>query len=127
MATETFYSDIPLNFIANPVTGDIRPVSNDKAVKSALINLLRSPVGSKPFHPDYGVDINKYLFELADPMTQSLINEDIARVIKNYEPRAEVVAIESSIEEYGISVKIEYYIRNIPGLQTLETTITRTN
>jgi phage baseplate assembly protein W len=127
MAAETFYSDIPLNFIANPVTGDIRPVSDDKAVKSALINLLRSPVGSKPFYPDFGVDINKYLFEMADPITESMINEDIAKAIKRFEPRAEVIAIESSMEDYGIEIKIEYYIKNIPGLQTLDTTITRTN
>jgi phage baseplate assembly protein W len=127
MAAETFYSDIPLNFIPNPVTGDVRPVSDDKAVKSALINLLRSPVGSKPFYPEYGVDVNKYLFELADPMTESMINEDIAKAIKRFEPRAEVIAIESSMEDYGIEIKIEYYIKNIPGLQTLDTTITRTN
>ncbi len=127
MATETFYSDVPLNFISNPVTGDVRPVSNDKAVKSALVNLLRSPIGSKPFYPEYGVNLSRYLFELADPITESMINEDIAKAIKRFEPRAEVVAIESSMEDYGITIKIEYYIKNIPGLQTLETTVTRTN
>lgn len=127
MAAETFYSDIPLNFIANPATGDVRPVSNELAVKSALMNLLRSAPGSKPFYPEYGVNISKYLFDLADPITESQINEDVAKAIKKYETRVDVSSIETSMEDYGIIIKIEYYIKNIPGLQALETTITRTN
>lgn len=126
MATDSFYSDIPLNFIANPTTGDVRPLANDKAVKGALMNLLRSPVGSKPFYPEYGVNISKYLFELADPTTESMINEDIARAIKRFEPRVEVNAIESSMNDYGIEIRIEYYVKNVPGLQVLETSLTRT-
>lgn len=126
MATDLFYSDLPLNFIPNPTTGDVLPSGNDKSVKSGLMNLLRSPVGSKPFYPEYGVNIFRYLFELADPTTESMINEDIARAIKKFEPRVEISAVESSMNDYGIEIRIEYYVKNVPGLQVLETSITRT-
>lgn len=124
--TDKLYSDIPLNFIANPATGDVRPIGNETAVKSALLNLMRSLPGSKPFYPEYGVNIEKYLFELADPTTESMINEEIARCIKQYEPRVDLLAVESSMEDYGINIKIEYYVKNIPDIQILETTLTRT-
>lgn len=126
MATESYFSDIPLNFTPHPITGDTSPLKGEKAVKSALINLLRSPVGERPFDPEYGVNIEKFLFEQADPITENEINEDIAYAIRTFEPRVELVSIESTIVEYGVEITITYYVKNIPGLQTLETTVTRT-
>ena len=37
-----------------------------------------------------------------------------------------MVAIESSITDNGIEIKVEYYVVNVPTLQQLETVITRT-
>lgn len=126
MATESYFSDIPLNFTPHPITGDVPPVKEEKSVKGALLNLLRSPVGERPFDPEYGVNIEKFLFEQADPITENEINEDIAYAIKTFEPRVELVSIESVMEDYGVDITITYYVKNIPGLQTLETTVTRT-
>lgn len=125
MATDSYFSDIPLSFIPNPITGDISPVGEEKAVKGALLNLLRSPAGQRPFDPDYGTNIEKFLFEPADPLTESQINEDVAYAISKFEPRVELVSIESVIVEQGVEITITYYVKNIPGLQTLETTVTR--
>lgn len=127
MATESAYSDIPLNFTPNPLTGDVTPLSDARAVKNAMINLLRTPAGTKPFFPEYGTNLDRYLFEPADTITESDLNEEIAETIKRFEPRVKLVAIESSIEEYGIEIKIEFFVVNVPGIQTLETTITRTS
>lgn len=126
MATESAYSDISLNFTPNPITGDVSPVSNERAVKNALINLLRTPIGTKPFNPDYGTNIDKYLFEPADALSESELNEEIASTIQKFEPRVKLTAIETSIEQNGIDIRIEYYVVNVPGQQVLETTISRT-
>lgn len=126
MATESYFSDIPLNFTPHPITGDVAALKEEKAVKAALVNLLRSPVGERPFDPEYGVNIEKFLFEQADSITENEINEDIAYAIKTFEPRVELVSIESTMIEYGVDITITYYVKNIPGLQTLETTVTRT-
>lgn len=125
MATDSFFKDIPLSFIPNPVSGDVRPVTNERAVKLALMNLLRTPIGTRRFYPQYGTDITDYMFQPADEITESEINESIADAIKRFEPRVKVVSIESSIEDYGVDITISYYVINVPGIQTLETTITR--
>lgn len=127
MATESIYSDIPLSFTPNPITGDVTPVGNERAVKNALINLLRTPIGSKPFDPEYGSNIDRYIFEPADSITESELNEEIATTVKKFEPRVKLTAIETSIEDYGIDIRLEYYVVNVPGQQVLETTITRTS
>jgi predicted component of type VI protein secretion system len=56
------------------------------------------------------------------------LNEDVADVIKKYEPRAFVVAVESKIDENsGIELSVDYYVQNSTQLQTLSTNITRTS
>jgi phage baseplate assembly protein W len=122
-----FFSDLPLNFIANPITLDIPTLKNEAAVKRALLNLIKTPVGSRPFRPDYGSKIYNYLFEPADVSTELEINEELAREIQKYEPRVQLISIETNIEEqHGIKIKIVYYVINNPSPQTLETVITRT-
>jgi phage baseplate assembly protein W len=120
------FSDLPLSFKVNPITGDVPPARNESAVKKALINLIKTPVGTRPFAPEYGTRIYDYLFEPADSQTELRLNDDLAQAIERFEPRARLVAIETSIQENGIDVKIEYYVVNVPTLQQLETVITRT-
>lgn len=120
------FSDIPLTFKINPITGDIPPARNESAVKKALINLIRTPVGTRPFNPDYGTRVYDYLFEPADTQTELRLNDDLAQAIERFEPRAKLVAIETTMQENGIEVKIEYYVVNVPDLQQLQTVITRT-
>lgn len=126
MSTTVFFSDIPLNFIANPITLDIPVLKNEAAVKKALINLIKTPIGTRPFRPDYGTKIYDYLFEPADISTEIEINEELAKEIQKFEPRVQLISIETIIEEkVGIKVKVVYYMINSPIPQTLETIITR--
>jgi phage baseplate assembly protein W len=123
-----FFKDLPLNLTPNPVTGDVPVAKNETAVKKALMNLLRTPRGAKPFDPNYGSPVFDYLFAPADEQTQLDLNEDVADVIKKYEPRAFVVAVESKIDENsGIELSVDYYVQNSTQLQTLSTNITRTS
>lgn len=125
MAT-IFYSDLPLTFKVNPITGDVPPAKNETAVKKSLINLLKTPTGGRPFAPEYGTRIADFLFEPGDTETELKLNDEIAQAIERFEPRVRLVAIETNIEESGVEIKIEYYIINIPDLQQLETVVTRT-
>jgi|LakMenEpi03Aug12_release.lakeMendotaPanAssembly.Ray.scaffolds.fasta_scaffold304271_4 phage baseplate assembly protein W len=123
-----FFKDLPLNLTPNPITGDVPVAKNETAVKKALINLIRSPKGSKPFDPAYGSPVFNYLFSQADEQSRVELNEEIAEVIRKYEPRAFVIAIETKLDEdYGIEVIVEYYVKNSPQLQTLTTNISRTS
>lgn len=126
MATDSTYSDIPLSFTPNPITGDVTALSDERSVRIALMNLLRTPIGSKPFYPQYGTNLERYLFDPADALTESELNEEIAITIQKFEPRVRLISIESSIDDNGVDIKIDYFIINVPGQQTLETTLTRT-
>lgn len=122
---QVLYSDLPLNFVANPNTGDVRAVSGERAVKNALQNLLRTPVGSKPYNPLYGSNVTDYLFRPADNLTETELIDDIADSITRFEPRVQLVAIETNMKDYGIEITIEYYISGFTQLQELTTVVDR--
>lgn len=120
-----FFSDLPLSLIPNPVTGGVSSAKDEVAVKKALINLIKTPLGSRPFNPTYGTKVYDYIFAPADEETELAINDEIAETIAKWEPRAQVTAIESTISDNGIEIRVEYYVANIPQQQTLETIISR--
>jgi phage baseplate assembly protein W len=125
MAEQIFFKDLPLAFNVNPITKDVSFAKNEDAVKKSLLNLLRTPLGTRPFRPDFGVNLSRYLFEPADYETEVNINKEVAEAIKRFEPRVQLISIESKIEENtGIKISIAYYIVGFSQQQIVETTIT---
>jgi phage baseplate assembly protein W len=125
MAKKSFYKDISLNLKINPFTGDINLLRDEEAVKKALGNLIKTQTGTRPFRPDFGVDIEKYLFGPADYDTEVSINEEISRAIEIFEPRVRLISIESIIEDdSSVKVSIAYFVIGVAREQLLETTIT---
>lgn len=119
------YSDLALSFVANPNTGDVTPVTNERSVKLALRNLLATDIGTRPYDPEYGVNLKRYLFKQADALTEVDIIEEIHDAIKIFEPRAIVQAIEANVVDYGIEVTVEFKVKDTGVFQTLETLISR--
>ena len=125
---EPIYKDLSLNLTPNPVTGDTPPATNENAVKKALINLIKTPLGTKPFSPEYGTRLYDFLFKPADAETESDINEELNQCITKFEPRVKVVSITTNMNENGIEIELNYYVTTVTNtLQTLTTTITRTS
>lgn len=108
------YKDIDLNFIKNPLNGDISTKTDEDAIKRALRNLILLRRGDKPFHPEIHSGVADLLFEPATPMTAIRIQNEIQRVIKSYEPRVTVNTINVDLNTDGSSftVSLSYTISN---------------
>lgn len=124
----TFYKDLPLDFTPNPVTGDIRPITNEVAIKRAIKNLILTEKGSRPFNPDYGTNIKKFLFSNLNVLENIELEREIGNSIIRNESRVTLKKVEATptSDGLGISVKVEYLIKNINVLSSLITTLTRT-
>ena len=125
MATITFFKDLPLDFIPHPVSGDVRPIINEAAIRRSLLNLLLTKKGSRPFYPEYGSTIFNFLFEPNSAFTVHNIKESIASTIKRFEPRVTLRNVDVNIEDHGITLNMSYIINNVGSTSTLETTISR--
>lgn len=122
----TFYKDLPLDFTANPVTGDIRPITNEVAIKRAIKNLILTEKGTRPFLPDYGVNIKKYLFSNLNPFEIVDLERDIANAIQTNEPRVMLKKVEALPDgDHGVKITVEYTIKNMNLSSSVTTTISR--
>lgn len=93
---EKAYTDVDFRLRANPITGDVSLKRDDQAVKQSVLNILLTGKGEKPFEPNFGSNIRSLLFENFDPIVGALMDEEIRRVLRNYEPRIIVEDIDVS-------------------------------
>ena len=123
MATlSKIYSDIDFTFTKKPVVGDVALSYDDQAVIRSVRNLLSTRNYERPFNPDLGSSLDHILFENVSPLTSVAIQSEIKRMIKNYEPRANIkdVVVNSQPDKNAYNVTLSFYIENA----TLPTTVT---
>jgi len=125
--TRTF-SDLDLNFIAHPMTGDVSKKFDEFAIKQSVKNLILTNHYERPFHPEIGSQITGLMFENWSPMIQSVIRQSIINTITNFEPRVRLIDIlvNPSPDENSIYVEITFKIVNTETPLTIDITLDRT-
>lgn len=125
--TRTF-SDLDLNFLANPVTKDINKRLDEQAIKASVRNLIMTANYEKPFHPEIGSPIKSLLFELSTPLLPILIEKAIRQTIDNFEPRVNLTDVSARLSDdnNAVYVVVEFTIINTSTVQTVNLTLNRT-
>lgn len=116
------YSDLDLDFIANPNTGNLNIKRDDAAILRALKNVLFTNRYERPFNPEFGSDIHRSLFEPIDSMLALDLVQIIKDAINTYEPRVDLteVIVDAKPEQNGYLVYMRFFIINSPVERTLE-------
>ena len=111
------YSDLDLFFSKKATSKDISKVTDVKAVKRSVRNLILTNPYEKPFHPEIGSNIRRTLFETLSPITAVMLSEQIENVIRTYEPRVELHRVDSipNLDRNAYDVRIEFFIVNAPA------------
>jgi uncharacterized protein len=111
---KTDYSDLDLDFIAHPTTKDVVRKTGPDAIKRSVRNLILTNYYDKPFRPGIGSNINKLLFENANPVIENFIKDAVVSVINSYEPRVRLEEVRVAFEEdnNGFNVSLYYVILN---------------
>ena len=114
MATNHIYSDLDLNFRPTPSTGDVSVRYDTQAVVSSIRNLLNTNKYDRLFQPDIGSGLNALLFEPVTSITATLIENEIVRVINNYEPRARIysLVVSAAADQNQFNVSLTVFIAN---------------
>ena len=112
MATFQSFKDLSITFKPHPVTGDLVVKKDDAAIKQAIVNLLLTSKGERPFAPDLGSDLRTLMFEPLDVATAGEISSNIRETLRNYEPRISVLGVEviANFEDNGFDVELEFEI-----------------
>lgn len=112
--TSRLYKDLDLNFGINPVTKDVDKKLGDRAIITAVKNLILLNYFEKPFNPSIGSNVRRLLFEPMDAGTGSLLQKEITLTINNYEPRVKLrnVYVQADEDNQGYNVTIEFFLIN---------------
>ena len=81
------YIDISLAFEPSPLTDDITTLLDTRAINNAVKNVIMFLPGEVPFNRDIGSTTQRYLFDLADDATSTLLADEIERAVLFCEPR----------------------------------------
>jgi phage baseplate assembly protein W len=125
--TRTF-SDLDLNFIANPVTRDISKKFDEKAIRQSVRNLVMTNHYERLFHPEIGSPIQSLLFEPFSPMLKVTMERAIAYTIENFEPRVRLISIDVALnpDNNSVFVQIVFTIVNTTQPLMVDFTLQRT-
>lgn len=128
MASNKFYSDLDLKFRPQPGSKDVSISYDEQAVIRSIRNLLLTGPFERPFQPDFGSQIDKLLFEPISPLSSSLIEDEIIRVVNNYEPRATIAQISVNVfpDQNAYQVTLYFYVGNQTTPTGVNLTLKRT-
>jgi len=112
------YRDLDLNFIPNPMTGDIGVIQSIEAVKTGVKNVILTKFGERRFNHLFGSQVCNLLFEHFDALNMVIMKQEMVEAIKRFEPRAFLVGDGVSInfeeDQNELIVKISFGLTNEP-------------
>ena len=110
------YSDLDLFFGKKTSNSDVQEITDVKAVKRSIRNLVLLNHYEKPFRPEIASGVRDMLFELMTPITAHIIARKIEDVINNFEPRVRLVSVRAlpDMDRNIYNVSIEFYVVNAP-------------
>ena len=110
------WKDLDLFFGKKTVSKDINKITDVKAVKRSIRNLVLLNFYEKPFHPEIAGGVRDMLFENMTPITAFVIAKKIEDVIENYEPRARLIGVRAKpdLDRNEYEVTVEFYVKNAP-------------
>jgi phage baseplate assembly protein W len=121
------FTDLNLSFQPHPYSKDIMIRNNVDAIKTSIINLIRTKNYERPFHPEIGCQATALLFENSTPATINAVKRTIQDTVTKFEPRASIldIAIDDNTDNNALDISIVFSIDNVSEPITVLTTITR--
>jgi phage baseplate assembly protein W len=106
------YSDL------NTYTPTDKPLVEDlEAIHQSINTIISTRKGERMFLPEFGLDIDEYLFDLMDELTLVKLMDSVVFAIETYEPRVSIDMGKTTIKTYPDEHKIDIHlVYNINGL-----------
>lgn len=127
-AKSVYYSDFITSFAKTPFGDQLVKVKNEKAINQSLRNLIFTNLGERPFQPLLGSDVLDTLFENTNTEDFHTLQFYIETVIRNYEPRVNLIGVDISMsesDENELIISINYNTINNPEPTTFNLILKR--
>jgi len=115
------FKDISMTFQRNPLTNDLIALKNENAIARSIRNIVFTLPGEKFFNENFGSRVSRTLFENVDDITASIIEDEIRQSIDNFEPRVNLISVDSFPDNdngsYDVTIVYEIIGADVPAQQ----------
>ena len=91
---------------------DITLLADEEAIRNSIVNLFSTMPGQKILNPEYGLNLQRFVFEPITDTNARIMGQVILDGIRKYEPRVSVQNVDIKKFEddnsYGISFSIVF-------------------
>ena len=120
-----FYSDIKWSRSFHPITGNVLPVKDVESVQNAVRNIVATRRGELPHRPNFGTDIDRYIFEVNDVTTRRLMEQVVRASVQTQEPRVRILSVTTDFDDVSVDITIEFEIISLDIVTTVVVTAER--
>lgn len=78
-------------------SGDMKRITDMDVILNSWETIIRTPKGTDMSDPNFGTNIYKYIFEMSDAATYSVIKSDIITALTTYDDRAVIDSVKVSV------------------------------
>lgn len=106
---------------ANSTTGRIEGSSYRDAIRESIKLIIMTKKGERVMRPNFGCDINKYMFDILDVTTIRQIEFEVEDALKKWEPRIdniEAKVVESRQNAGQLIINVSYTLLNMKDVIT---------
>lgn len=112
---------MPLYSDLNIYTPKIQPLQVElRAIYQSMDSIIRTRKGDRLFRPDYGLDLEEYLFDLIDDTTSTIILLQISQQLAENEPRVEIDLTNSRVigdpDNHTYDILLTFSVVGAPGI-----------
>ncbi|MEM6828897.1 MAG: GPW/gp25 family protein [Bacteroidota bacterium] len=93
---------------------EVQMVSGEEDIRQSLIVLLSTSLNERLMNPEFGCDLDRFLFEETNQLFINELSNTVSKAILRHEPRVglEKVQLDELDEEGGlISITVDYLVR----------------
>tara|TARA_B100000287_G_scaffold167992_1_gene158505 strand:+ start:77 stop:499 length:423 start_codon:yes stop_codon:yes gene_type:complete len=125
VSEESVFTDLDLNFVAHPLTGDITTKKDADAIKRAVKNIVLTNHYERPFKPNFGSNLRSMLFELGTPRAHVRIRQAIIEELDILEPRIRVQNLTLNQRDNEVNMTLFYTIVGGAETQSIDFSVRR--
>ncbi len=87
------------------------------SINQSIQAILATRKGERYFNPEFGLDIDEYLFDLMDELSIIKLMDSVVYAVEAFEPRVEVDRSQTAVNPYPDENKVDItLVYNIKGL-----------
>jgi phage baseplate assembly protein W len=95
-------------------TGKVAASMYEEDISEAIIIILGTSKGDRVMQPDFGCDLDQFVFTTLNGQTKGMIEESVREALIMWEPRIEVKSVNVSQDETRyerVGISIDYIVR----------------